>query len=183
MSPTPVPRYVQHRGEKEETLPSPTQTSCRAFQTLSHHREKRHSSRGTKLGEGCRNQGCREGAAFKQCDLAKHSPNRCLSTIIASVTLEKPFMIIQSNHPPTTTISFPLSHVPHYSIQCPLNTCRDSNSITSLGSPLQRLTTHWEVFTTNLTASFLFSGHTSGFQGPPSSDGPRTEHTRKLCQR
>jgi len=32
--------------------------------------EKRHSSRGTKLGEGCRNQGCREGAAFKQRDLA-----------------------------------------------------------------------------------------------------------------
>ena len=70
MSPTPVPRYVQHRRGKEETLPSPTQTSCRAFQTLSHHREKRHSSRGTKLGEGCRNQGCREGAAFKQRDLA-----------------------------------------------------------------------------------------------------------------
>ena len=70
MSPTPVPRYVQHREGKEEQLPSPTQTSCRAFQTLSHHREKRHSSRGTKLGEGCRNQGCREGAAFKQRDLA-----------------------------------------------------------------------------------------------------------------
>ncbi len=70
MSPTPVPRYVQHRQGKEETLPSPTQTSCRAFQTLSHHREKRHSSRGTKLREGCRNQGCRQGAAFKQRDLA-----------------------------------------------------------------------------------------------------------------
>ena len=79
MFPTPVPRFVQHWGGKEETLPSPTQTSCRAFQTLSHHREKQQSSRGTKLGEGCRNQGCREGAAFKQCDLAKHSPNRCLS--------------------------------------------------------------------------------------------------------
>ena len=79
MSPTPVPRFVQHWGGKEETLPSPTQTSCRAFQTLSHHREKRHSSRGTKLGEGCRNQGCRQGAAFKQQDLAKHSPNRCFS--------------------------------------------------------------------------------------------------------
>ena len=70
MSPTPVPRYVQHRRGKEETLPSPTQTSCRAFQTLSHHREKRHSSRGTKLREGCRNQGCHQGAAFKQRDLA-----------------------------------------------------------------------------------------------------------------
>ena len=57
-------------GGKEETLPSPTQTSCRAFQTLSHHREKRHSSRGTKLREGCRNQGCHQGAAFKQRDLA-----------------------------------------------------------------------------------------------------------------
>ena len=79
MSPTPVPHYVQHQGGKEETLPSPTQTSCRAFQTLSHHREKRHSSRGTKLAEDCRNQGCREGAAFKQRDLAKHSPTRCLS--------------------------------------------------------------------------------------------------------
>ena len=99
-------------------------------------------------------------------------------TIIASATLEKTSMIIQSKHPPTTTISFPLSHVPHYNIQCPLNTCRDSNSITSLGSPLQRLTTHWEkVFTTNLTASLLFSGHTSGFQGPPCSEGPRTKHT------
>ena len=70
MSPTPVPRFVQHWGGKEETLPSPTQTSCRAFQTLSHHREKRHSSRGTKLREGCRNQGCHQGAAFKQRDLA-----------------------------------------------------------------------------------------------------------------
>ena len=79
MSPTPVPHYVQHRGGKEETLPSPTQTSCRAFQTLSHHREKRHSSRGTKLREGCRNQGCHQGAAFKQRDLAKHSPSRSLS--------------------------------------------------------------------------------------------------------
>ena len=61
-------------------------------------------------------------------------------------------MIIQSKHPPTTTISFPLSHVPHSNIQCPLNTCRDSNSITSLGSLLQRLTTHWEkfFFTSNL---------------------------------
>ena len=89
-------------------------------------------------------------------------------------------MIIQSNHPPTTNISFPLSHVPQCNIQCPLNTRRDSNSIASLGSPLQRLTTHWEkVFTTNLTASLLFSGHTSGFQGPPFSEGFRTERTRK----
>ena len=80
-----------------------------------------------------------------------HPPD-AFPTIIASATLEKTSMIIQSKHPPTTTISFPLSHVPHSNIQCPLNTRRDSNSITSLGSPFQHLTTHWEkfFFTSNL---------------------------------
>ncbi len=133
-----------------------------------------------KLGEGCRNQGCREGAAFKQHDLAgtrrerqgsgseASNPRGCgclqrtqlpafqqgdahptqladaFPTIIASARLEKTSMIIQSKHPPTTTISFPLSHVPHYNIQCSLNTHRDSSSITSLGSPFQRLAAHWE---------------------------------------
>ena len=66
-------------------------------------------------------------------------PADAFPTIIASATLEKTSMIIQSKQPPTTTISFPLSHVPHYNIQCPLNTCRDSDSSTS--SLLQCLTT------------------------------------------
>jgi len=36
--------------------------------------------------------------------------------IIESARLEKTSKTIQSNHPPTTNISFPLSHVPQYNI-------------------------------------------------------------------
>ena len=79
-------------------------------------------------------------------------PAHAFPTVTASARLEKTSKIIQSNHSPTTNISFPLRHVPHYNIQCSLNTHRDSSSITSLGSPFQRLTAHWEklFFTSNL---------------------------------
>ena len=60
--------------------------------------------------------------------------------IIESLRLEKSSKIIQSNHPPTTNI-LPLNHVLCTTSKHFLNTSRDSDSNTSLGSPFQHLTT------------------------------------------
>ena len=99
----------------------------------------------------CKDNSCLLSSRVMLTQQSTH-PAHAFPTVTASASLEKTSKIIQSNHSPTTNISFPLRHVPHYNIQCSLNTCRDSSSITSLGSPLQRLTAHWEklFFTSNL---------------------------------
>lgn len=87
-------------------------------------------------------------------------PAHAFPTVTASAGLGGTSGIVRSGRSPTTNISFPLGHVPHYGIRCSLGAHRDGGSIASLGGPFQRLAAHWEklFFTSSLSLPSCSSG-------------------------